>query len=171
MLTRARRNRGSIYSLSANGGEVKGYMGLGPVTVHTHAAYVRSLPVVRWLAAVRTSGRRQTSDVLPMSRCHRISRRCRSSGRWRLSDVRCRVIRPVVVECRTSGVFRSSGSCRLRSSVFFRLRFHASLADNVVVQLRLHSSSSSIPFRQYLCMHTSGVSSSIPSSKGSSKHV
>ena len=30
MLTLARMNGGSIYSLSANGGEVKGYMGLGP---------------------------------------------------------------------------------------------------------------------------------------------
>ena len=56
-------------------------------------------------------------------------------------------------------------------SVFFPHRFHASLADGVVVPWRLHSSSSSVVFRQYLCMHTSGVSSSIPSSKGSSEHV
>ena len=33
------------------------------------------------------------------------------------------------------------------------------------------SSSSFVVFRQYLCMHTRGVSSSIPSSKGSSEHV
>ena len=31
MLTLARMNGGSIYSLSANGGKVKGYMGLGPL--------------------------------------------------------------------------------------------------------------------------------------------
>ena len=57
------------------------------------------------------------------------------------------------------------------SVFFFRRRFHASLADGVVVPWRLHSSSSSVKLRQYLCMHTSGVSSSIPSSKVSSEHV
>ena len=44
-------------------------------------------------------------------------------------------------------------------------------ADGVVIPWRLHSSSSSAKFRQYLCMHTRGVSSSIPSSMGSSEHV
>ena len=66
---------------------------------------------------------------------------------------------------------RMSGRYSFSSSVFFRYRFQASLADGVVVPWRLHSSSSSVVFRQYLCMHTSGVSSSIPSSKGSSEHV
>ena len=66
---------------------------------------------------------------------------------------------------------RMSGRCSFSSSVFFRRRFHASLADGVVVPWRLHSSSSSVVFRQYLCMHTSGVSSSIPSSKVSGEHV
>jgi hypothetical protein len=59
----------------------------------------------------------------------------------------------------------------LRDSVFFRLRFQASLADGVVARRCRHSSSSSVKLRQYLCMHTRGVSSSIPSSKGSSEHV
>ena len=56
-------------------------------------------------------------------------------------------------------------------SVFFRRRFQASLADGVVVPWRLHSSSSSVKLRRYLCMHTGGVSSSIPSSKWSSEHM
>ena len=56
-------------------------------------------------------------------------------------------------------------------SVFFRRRFHASLADGVVVPWRLHSSLLCVVFRQDLCMHTSGVSRSIPSSKGSSEHM
>ena len=66
---------------------------------------------------------------------------------------------------------RMSGRCSFSSSVFFRRRFQASLVDDVVVPWRLHSSSSSLVFRQYLCMHTSGLSSSIPSSKVSSEHV
>ena len=53
---------------------------------------------------------------------------------------------------------------------FFFLLFHASLADGVGDPWRLHSSSSSVKLRQYLCMHDGG-SSSIPSSKGSSEHV
>ena len=65
---------------------------------------------------------------------------------------------------------RMSGAWEL-FSVFFRRRFHASLADGVVVPWRLHSSSTSVKLRQYLCMHTGEVSSSIPSSKGSSEHV
>ena len=56
-------------------------------------------------------------------------------------------------------------------SVFFRRHIHASLADGVVVPWRLHSSSTSVKLQQYLCMHTGEVSSSIPSSKGSSEHV
>ena len=64
--------------------------------------------------------------------------------------------------CRTSGLsrssggFRSSGRSRLCSSFFFRLLLHASLADGVGIPWRLHSSSSSVKFRQYLCMHTRG---------------
>ena len=54
---------------------------------------------------------------------------------------------------------------------FFFLLFQASLADGVVVHVRWHSSSLSVVLRQYLCMHTGEVSSSIPSSKGSSAHV
>ena len=65
---------------------------------------------------------------------------------------------------------RMSGAWEL-FSVFFRRRFHASLADGVVVPWRLHSSSTSVKLRQYLCMHMGEVSSSIPSSKGSSEHV
>ncbi|KAI5012637.1 hypothetical protein ZWY2020_024903, partial [Hordeum vulgare] len=42
----------------------------------------------------------------------------------------------------------------------------ASLADGVVVRTCWHSSSSFVKLRQYLCVHTRGVSSSIPSSKG-----
>ena len=59
----------------------------------------------------------------------------------------------------------------LRDSVFFRLRFQASLVDGVVARRCRHSSSSSVKLRQYLCMHTRGVSSSIPSSRWSSEHV
>jgi hypothetical protein len=54
---------------------------------------------------------------------------------------------------------------------FFFLLFQASLADGVVVHVRWHSSSLSVVLRQYLCMHTGEVSSSIPSSKGSSEHA
>ena len=66
---------------------------------------------------------------------------------------------------------RMSGGCNFSRSVFFRLLFQASLADGVGDPWRLHSSSPSVKLRQYLCMHTRGVSSSIPSSKGSSEHV
>ena len=68
----------------------------------------------------------------------------------------CVVGRPAAVEGRTSGGFRSSGRSRLCSSFFFRLLFQASLADGVGVPWCLHSSSSSVKFRQYLCMHTRG---------------
>ena len=67
MLTLARMNGGSIYSLSANGGEVKGYMGLGPEhcaqtgtgrplgtgrPVSQELPDVRCPPVVRWFRSV-----------------------------------------------------------------------------------------------------------------------
>ena len=67
MLTLAMMNRGSIYSLSANGGEVKGYMGLGPEhsaqtgtgrplgtgrPVSQELPDVRCSPVVRWFRPV-----------------------------------------------------------------------------------------------------------------------
>ena len=61
MLTLARMNRRSIYSLSANGGERKGYMGFGPETGHNQVPDVRWGPVVRWLMGGRTSGSRRSS--------------------------------------------------------------------------------------------------------------
>ena len=71
---------------------------------------------------------------------------------------------------------RMSGRCSFSSSVFFRYRFQASLADGVVVPWHLHSSSTSVKHAhrksfKYLCMHTGKVSSSIPSLKGLSEHV
>ena len=66
---------------------------------------------------------------------------------------------------------RMSCRCSFSSSVFFRRRFQASLADGVAVPWCLHSSSTSVKLRQYLCMHMGEVSSSIPSLKGSSEHV
>ena len=52
MLTLTRRRRSSIYTISAKGGGMKGYMGFGPEAVHTKAADVRSLLVVRSFAEV-----------------------------------------------------------------------------------------------------------------------
>ena len=46
-------NGGSIYSLSANGGEVKGYMGLGPESGRSQVPDVRWWPVVRCPPDVR----------------------------------------------------------------------------------------------------------------------
>ena len=109
--------------------------------------------------------------------------RCRMSGLWRgagclglAPDVRPLMLLAV---CWCSSLAaaqapdvrpldRMSGRCSFSSSVFFRRRFQASLADGVVVPWRSHSSSTSVKLRQYLCMHTGEVSSSIPSSKGSS---
>ena len=67
MLTLARMNGGSIYSLSANGGEMKGYMGLGPKhyaqtgtgrplgtgrPVSQEPPDIQCPPVVRWFRSV-----------------------------------------------------------------------------------------------------------------------
>ena len=67
MLTLARMNWGSIYSLSANGGELKGYMGLGPEhyvqtatrrplgtgrPVSQEPPDIQCPPVVRWFCSV-----------------------------------------------------------------------------------------------------------------------
>ena len=67
MLTLARMNGGSIYSLSENGGEVKGYMGLGPEhcaqtgtrrllgtgrPVSQELPDVRCPPVIHWFRSV-----------------------------------------------------------------------------------------------------------------------
>ena len=67
MLTLERRWGRSIYSLSANGGEVKGYMGLGPEhcaqtgtgrplgtgrPVSQELSDIRCPPVVRWFRSV-----------------------------------------------------------------------------------------------------------------------
>ena len=61
MLTLSRMNRRYIYSLSANGGERSGYMGLGPETGHNQVPDVRWGPVVRCLMGARTSGGRRIS--------------------------------------------------------------------------------------------------------------
>ena len=81
MLTLTRRRRRSIYSLSAKGGEMRGYMGLGPVTVHTQAANVRPLLVVQWLVRDRTSGRARTSAIFVLLKWYQTSGDGRSSSR------------------------------------------------------------------------------------------
>ena len=93
----------------------------------------------------------------------------RAVGRHRMSGLAGRAGCPGWARCPGHG--RMSGCCSFSSSVFFRRRFQASLADGVVVHLHSHSSSPYVVFRQYLCMHMGEVSSSIPSSKGSSEHV
>ena len=85
------------------------------------------------------------------------------------------------LRCSRAGSFGMAGCSGQRPEVpgspeacpglFLFLLFHASLADGVGDPWRLHSSSSSVKHRQYLCMHTRGVSSSMPFSKGSSEHV
>ena len=56
MLTLTRRRWRSIYSLSAKGGEVKGYMGLGPKLCADRYRTCAGGPVVRWLMRDRSSG-------------------------------------------------------------------------------------------------------------------
>ena len=128
-----------------------------PAAAHRQGVDVRWAPDVRWLGRDRTSGSSRTSgNFLDFGSVADVT-----DVRW-----------PPVVRSpgtrRTSGKRRSSGACSLQQLRFFRLLFHASLADGVGDPWRSHSSFSSVKLRQYLCMHTSGVSSSIPSSKGAS---
>ena len=136
MLTLARRSRRSIYSLSANGDEVRGYMGLGPNSCAQTGSgrplgigpVARGCPDVRWSSvfhyfhsvmevpdfrSLRTSANFGSGAVVPDVRSCPIVRSLEGvSGRPVL------VGRPLAVafgwgfRLRTSGLDRSSGGCR-----------------------------------------------------------
>ena len=91
MLILARMNGGSIYSLSANGGEVKGYVGLGP-------EYYAQTGTGRPLGTGRT-----VSPELPDVR--HPHHRAEPADDRRTPDVR------QLLRHRTTGPQRTSGTC------------------------------------------------------------
>lgn len=123
MLTLARRNLRSIYSLSAKGAKW-GYMGCGPTHGSTQAPDVRESLVVRRLARVRMSGACQTSVDSARVVFGRTSVRGRTSGAsvvrgaWEVRSFGSGVEVSVVRKGRTSGAWRLSdirGSSVVRS--------------------------------------------------------
>ena len=119
----------------------RGYMGLGPSHARRQGRMIRASGV----RMIRMESRMIRLQVKPSGVFDAVSRTIRG---------RVRMIRPLTA-VRTSGL--APAAAPSSSSPFFRLLFHASLVDGVVVPWCLHSSSTSVKLRQYLCMPTGEV--------------